>query len=232
MAKAIVIVLIIGLGLSVAIAYAGVEPFATYKDLVSNKITTFISQDIPQTDNQTPIVEPPSAKPPSQLTTTKPTINILELEEEIHSLVNTERINNGISRLEYDTKLADIAKAHSEDMALRDYFSHNTLGIYSQGPTERAKAAGYNCYKDFGSYYVDGIAENIYQNWLYSSITYYGEAATYNWYTQDEIAISTVAGWMDSPGHRQNILDSSYSKEGIGVAISTDNKVLITQDFW
>lgn len=45
MAKAIVIVLIIGLGLSVAIAYAGVEPFATYKDLVSNKITTFISQD-------------------------------------------------------------------------------------------------------------------------------------------------------------------------------------------
>jgi len=44
MAKAIVIVLIIGLGLSVAIAYAGVEPFATYKDAVSSKITTFISQ--------------------------------------------------------------------------------------------------------------------------------------------------------------------------------------------
>jgi len=173
-------------------------------------------------------------EPPSQLTTTKPTINVLELEEEIHSLVNTERINNGIPRLEYDTNLADIARTHSEDMAVRDYFSHNTLfiGGSSQGPTERAEIAGYDCYKDFGSYYTYGIGENIYQNWLYSSITHYGEAATYNWRTQDEIAISTVVGWMNSPGHRQNILDSSYSKEGIGVAISTDNKVLITQDFW
>jgi len=42
--KAIAILLIIGLGVSTAVAYAGVEPFATYKDAVSSKIITTIAQ--------------------------------------------------------------------------------------------------------------------------------------------------------------------------------------------
>jgi uncharacterized protein YkwD len=115
-------------------------------------------------------------------------------------------------------------------MATQDYFDHYNLK--GQGPTERAKAAGYNCYKTFGSYYSDGIAENIFQNWLYNSTIYYGGIATHNWNTQEDLASSTVNGWMGSPGHRQNILNPDYSKEGIGVALSTDDKVLITQDFW
>jgi len=159
-----------------------------------------------------------------------PAIDIPEIEEQIHNLVNAERISHGLSPLQYDTQLASIARAHSEDMASRGYFSHyNPEG---QGPTERAKAAGYNCYKNYGSYYTDGIAENIFQNWLYSSITYYNGNPRYNWNTQSEIAYSTVEGWMNSSGHRQNILNSNYDKEGIGVAITSDYKVYITQDFW
>jgi uncharacterized protein YkwD len=160
----------------------------------------------------------------------KPIINILELEEQIHNLINNERQNHGLSPLIYDSDLADIARDHSLDMSLRGYFSHyNPEG---QGPTERAKAAGYDCYKDFGSYYTDGIAENIFQNNLYSGITYYDGVPVYDWNLQSEIASSTVIGWMESPGHRQNILDASYDKEGIGVAISSNDDVYITQDFW
>jgi uncharacterized protein YkwD len=160
----------------------------------------------------------------------KPVINIQELELEIHYLINDERQKNGVSLLQYDDKLADIARAHSQDMANRNYFSHyNPEG---QGPTERAKAAGYPCYKNYGSYYTDGIAENIFQNNLYDTVTYYNGIAVYDWNSQSEIASSTVSGWMDSAGHRQNILTSTYDKEGIGVSISSDDKVYITQDFW
>ena len=161
----------------------------------------------------------------------KPSIDILELEEQIHSLINAERQNYGLSPLQYDAELAVIARAHSQDMTINNFFSHNNLE--GQDPTDRAKAAGYNCYKDLGGgWFSDGIAENIYQNSLYDGITYYDGVPVYDWNSQSEIAFSTVIGWMNSYGHRQNILSSSYDKEGIGVAISSDDEVYITQDFW
>jgi uncharacterized protein YkwD len=161
----------------------------------------------------------------------KPEINILEFEAEIHSLINIERQIHGLSILEYDNDLAEIARAHSQDMATRNYFSHDNLE--GQGPTERAKAAGYDTFKDLGTYFTDGISENIFQNNLYIKATHYKDGTTiYDWSTQSEIAISTVEGWMNSPGHRKNILTSTFDKEGIGVAITSDYKVYITQDFW
>ncbi len=47
--------------------------------------------------------------------------------------------------------------------------------------------------------------------------------------TMEEIASRIVDGWMDSPGHRQNILETSYDKEGIGVV--ADERVYVTQNF-
>ncbi len=46
----------------------------------------------------------------------------------------------------------------------------------------------------------------------------------------DEIEDSVVQGWMDSPGHRENILDATYSESGIGIATSNDF-YFITQVF-
>ncbi len=183
----------------------------------------------------TPIVpviptSPVIPTPDTTIISVKPIVSAWLLETQIHNLINIERQQRGFSPLEYDYKLAEIARNHSIDMANNNYFSHDNL--IGQSPTERAKGAGYNCYKSFGSYYVDGIAENIFQNWLYDSITYYNGIPAYNWNTQDEIANSTVDGWMNSSGHRENILNPTYSKEGIGVAISNDDKVLITEDFW
>ena len=71
---------------------------------------------------------------------------------EIHDLVNIERQNYGISQLRYDLWLEAIARAHSQDMANKNYFDHNNLK--GQNPTDRAKAAGYPCYKDCGSYLI------------------------------------------------------------------------------
>jgi uncharacterized protein YkwD len=55
--------------------------------------------------------------------------------------------------------------------------------------------------------------------------------AHYDWKTAGKIAESTVHGWMNSQGHRKNILTPRWKSEGIGVAISPDDKVYITQNF-
>jgi len=159
----------------------------------------------------------------------KPDIDIYSLEREIHNLINEEREQQGLSSLSWDSKLAEIARGHSQDMAINNYFSHDNLR--GQDPTGRAFAKGYNCYKDYGSYYTEGIAENIFQNNLYDSVTYVNLIPFHDWNTQSEIAQSTVQGWMESPCHRQNILTADYDKEGIGVAISSDDKVYITENF-
>lgn len=158
-----------------------------------------------------------------------PAIDISTLEMQIHNGINQQRKNNGLSALRYDSSLADVARKHSADMAKNNYFSHDNL----QGldPTGRGNQVGYSCYKNFGSYYMTGIAENIMQNNLYDSVTYYNGIPRYAWNSQEEIAQSTVSGWMDSPGHRQNILTSTYDREGIGVAIASDDKVYVTEDF-
>jgi uncharacterized protein YkwD len=156
-------------------------------------------------------------------------ISMTALEQRVHELINQQRTGKGLSALSIDSALADIARKHSEDMAGQHYFAHeNPAG---QNPTARGNAAGYSCRKNYGSYSVYGIAENIFLNNLYSSATYYSNRETvYHWNTPEVIAQITVAGWMNSSGHRENILTPTFEHEGIGVAIASE-KVYITENF-
>jgi len=165
-------------------------------------------------------------KTESAVISTQSGTNIPALEKRIHELINRERNNNGLSALSYDTSLASIARKHSEDMAENIFFSHENL--QGLGPTERGDAAGYSCYKNYGSYYTIGISENIFQ--ASRTVTINGITRG-NPITSEEIAQTTVGGWMNSSGHRKNILTSTFDKEGIGVAISSDYKVYVTEDF-
>lgn len=158
-----------------------------------------------------------------------PTIDPTQLEAMIHDLVNGQRSKAGLAALRQDGALSAIARSHSHNMAVLGYFDHtDSLG---QGPTDRAEMQGYTCRKDYGSYYTVGVAENIFQNWLFSSTTYVGPAPIKDYLSIEEIAESTVDGWMGSPGHRGNILESQYGRVGTGVAVSEDSKVYITQNF-
>lgn len=55
----------------------------------------------------------------------KPSIDIAELESRIHVLINEKRKNNGVSSLSLDDKLASIARIHSLDMSINNYFEHD-----------------------------------------------------------------------------------------------------------
>jgi len=148
---------------------------------------------------------------------------IADLEQRIHLLVNVERGAQG--QLMWDRQLANIARAHSVDQATYGYFSHEDQS--GRGPTERASQAGYECVT---ANWI-GVAENIFQTFLYSSYTYRGgRRVDQEYLTLDEMATQIVDGWMDSPGHRRNILDP-YTNEGIGVGINDADTVYVTQNF-
>ena len=159
---------------------------------------------------------------------TKPAFRIAQLEKEIHVLINKERKQRHLSPLAWNDALSAIARKHSSDMAKRNYFSH--FSPEGNDFSYRYKQEGYSC-----ALPADGLiylgAENIFQNNLYDRIVYVNDAAYYEWNTMAKIADTTVQGWMNSPGHRKNILTPLWKSEGIGVVISPDDKVYITQNF-
>lgn len=160
----------------------------------------------------------------------KPEFNAQQIEYLVHELTNQERLNHGLSELAFDTEITQISRGHSFDMAEREYFAHETLEGLS--PTDRAAENGYSCQKIVGLLIYSGIAENIFQGHLFDShYTVNGEITSYEWNTEEEIAKTTVDGWMNSPGHRENILTEIFDREGIGVEITQDHKVYVTQNF-
>jgi len=159
----------------------------------------------------------------------QPEIRIPTLERRIHDLINKERTGKKLRALQFDEKLSNIARSHSADMARRKFFSH--INPDGKDPTARGELAGYRCKKDFGSHFTEGLAENLYQGNLYSSIRTRGTVQTYTWNTLEDLASQSVSGWMKSKGHRENILEKAYDKAGIGVAVSKDDKVFVTQVF-
>lgn len=147
----------------------------------------------------------------------------------VHGYVNGERAKRRMPLLEWNDKLALAARLHSEDMAKNRFFAHKNLE--GEDPTKRAYDIGFRCEKKSGSYIKIGVGENISQGNTAMSVTYIGERAYPDYQTMDEIARRTVEGWMNSPGHRENILNLDYTSEGIGVAVSATGEVYVTEDF-
>ncbi len=154
----------------------------------------------------------------------KSQIDISELEQEVHRRINTERTNNGLSPLNWDSKIVKIARDHSEDMVTRNFYSHDNPD--GEDPTGRGNRQGYPCTKDYGSYYTYGLAENIAITPIYSNVVGCGSTTSLN-----SLAECIVDGWMTSPGHRENILTGTYTKTGIGIAYSNDDEAYSTQNF-
>ena len=141
-----------------------------------------------------------------------------QAEMEVHRLINLEREKQGLKTLGYDEKLASIAKSHSKDMASSGYFSHDTPeGL---DPTDRAGKADYVCRYQIGNLIYSGIGENIHMV----------KGSSIALWSSESIAEMAVSDWMDSPGHRKNILTSNFSNEGIGVSISAFT-IYVTQNF-
>lgn len=158
-------------------------------------------------------------------------IDLLKLEIMIHELINEKRVENGLSALVLDSDLSKIARYHSDDMSTRNYFDHEDPD--GNGPTERYEKFGYYCHIDLDDgYYIEGGSENIMLNYL--GKYYYSDGTISDYNTLEEVAESTVEGWMESLGHMKNILTPYWTREGLGVAI-TDNQyegtIYITENF-
>jgi uncharacterized protein YkwD len=131
------------------------------------------------------------------------------LAQQILDLTNQQRAANGLTPLALSGQLTAGADLHSQDMASlvpivgHDAAMSHTL-VGGQAPTlsARADVVGY-------------------------SYSYLGENIAYGYGT----AQAVMDAWMNSPGHRANILNPYYTEIGIAVAYAADGTPYLTQFF-
>lgn len=150
------------------------------------------------------------------------------IESAIHAEVNEVRQEHGLSTLATDSKLQEIARYHSEDMADSGYIAHTS----PTGETveDRYDRFNYNCrVPTGGNTYITG-AENVAQTYAFANIVGSGSYGG----DEEDIGAGIVEQWMESSGHRENILKDYWGREGIGVALKEaegEMRVYATQNF-
>ncbi len=110
---------------------------------------------------------------------------------------NAVRHRHGVAALEMDGELSRVAQSHAEDMASRGYFSHES--------PEGESAAGRVC-RIVPSLIAFDVTENL-------SRTTASEPEA-----PERTAAEAVRGWLNSPGHRRNLLHAPSTHVGFGVA--------------
>ena len=115
-------------------------------------------------------------------------------------LLNRERTKHGLTPFTVDARLELASQRHSEDMGRRHFYAHNDpAGV---DPTARMHAAGI---PKVGTMTAENIHWGVDINARPKQI---------------------VIDWMNSPGHRANILNASLTHIGIGIAFRPPERVL------
>ena len=127
-----------------------------------------------------------------------------DLERTLLDLTNAERARAGLSTLLPDEALALAARHHAQEMATLNYFSHSSPTATNATLGQRVAQAGSAAV---------GIGENL---------ALVGP---------EEVAERSVQGWMESPGHRENLLKPDYTHVGFGVAYDDSGRVFVAQVF-
>lgn len=176
----------------------------------------------------------------------------VRLERSVHAAVNDTRERHGCRCVAYDSDLRPVARYHSRRMATEGELFHEAPdGESLSDRLDRfdydliAKATGqrfcHECSSDLRRFASPAYCPACGTATLDSTpeSTRAGENLAVKRYvprpvgTDEETAATAVVdGWLESPGHRDNLLEPSFEREAIGVVVTNENRsvcVYVTQ---
>jgi uncharacterized protein YkwD len=130
--------------------------------------------------------------------TTAPAIDpavLTAAEKSMVAALNADRRALGLVAVQVDTRLMAIARARSNDMVAKGYFSHTQ---------------------------PDG--RNVFDILASSGITWYGagEIIAWNNYPMELTVSAANRQWMNSPGHKAIVISKDYNYVGVGLSVEPE----------
>lgn len=123
------------------------------------------------------------------------------LEQSVHQKINAYRASRSLPALALNATISNVARIHSQNMASGSV--------------------------PFGHQGFDARVQTLSQTFTFRSA---GENVAFNQGYSDPVAVA-VNGWLNSPGHLNNIV-GSFNLTGIGVARNSIGEYFFTQIFW
>jgi len=190
-----------------------------------------------------PKVEPPEPPPVEEAPLGPGDVDVADLDRPIPlgeadarlmvrgimDATNAARIQNGLPALEHSPILDRAAVGHARRMVESDFFSHHDPEVESlKTPSDRLGVAGAvnpkaaeNIITEVAIEYESG--ENVYvRDRKKGQFSRSPDGPILPRHTYRSFAQSVVDRWMDSPGHRKNILAKDALQIGIGTAFRNE----------
>jgi uncharacterized protein YkwD len=123
-------------------------------------------------------------------------------EAELFARVNRVRAEHNLIPLRGSQELAQVARAHAEDMARRGYLAHESPE--GQNALQRVTGAGITGFRL--------LAENI------GSSTVGGDRLE-----------AIVDEWLRSHDHRENVLNPAFNTAGVGVVEGPNGQTIVVE---
>jgi ankyrin repeat protein len=166
--------------------------------------------------------------------TPAPQLDVKSLIEDMHHQVNALRKQVHLLPLSYDPDLATLAQGYADTLRHTRHFHHKDL--QGRTPSDRAALRGIPLIRQIGNQTVSGIGENLFRGPLFASRSktlvrgFYW--ISYQWKDPQQLAQEVITSWEASPGHRANLLQEVYQKQGFGIALDQDHTLWVVQNFW
>ncbi|MGL5245856.1 MAG: CAP domain-containing protein, partial [Sarcina sp.] len=190
-----------------------------------DQLKDYIKNNVPQISVPTKNVQPALPKdvepvPPKDVIPVQPKVektnpspsshinvnSLSDVEQAIFNQVNVERSKVGLPLLSYNKTMEKYARIKSKDMGDKNYFSHedlqgNLITVQMDRDGVKYKAWGENIASRGGSINIKKLSDQF------------------------------MTQWMNSSGHRANILSTDFQSIGVGL-YQIGNEVFATQEFY
>lgn len=153
-------------------------------------------------------------------------VNFPLLQASIFFVTNEERKKANLRLFEFSSEIEKAASGHARDMVKYSFYSHTSKIRMKRTVLDRLHLEGLN-----PEYYGENICSTYglqYQTGRKVNPPYPSGEFTYAFTSEKEVILphtylsfarSVVKLWMESPGHRQNILNPRFRKLGCGARV-------------
>lgn len=192
------------------LALVGLSIVVIAASIVAPNVVGFSATD-------SPLISGDGASGPS---TGAASFNTTAVENRTVERINAVRSERGLPEYTRFRQLDALAERHSTNMRDHDYYSHQSPD--GQPFSTRADRIAPAC---------KPAAENIFRVPIDSAVRIYGTDRHVSTYSSDGVVAYLVQGWLNSDGHRENLLARDMQRVGISITVSDDDEIYATMTF-